>query len=162
MFFWHCLVKILFILGIEGQDTFIWLQEQNLIPTKELLAWVHTHVQGTSCCFSSVDCHNQFALQKHYSPEVVGIVCELKPDKEDWSWDVYELSNLGENQIHECNLTSNVAGMLHDGCANDNYYQSCKENRIKLVGSEVEIHDHRFAMFTATNVSQGKTDSSLI
>ena len=39
-------------------------------------AWIHSHVSGNKCFFSSIDLHTQFAFEQ-CSPDVLGCVVEL-------------------------------------------------------------------------------------
>ena len=63
--------------GIEGQDSIQWMLT-NLVQKKDLclVLWVHCHVKGAPCGFSSVDIHTQYLLEYNI-PSIKGLVIEM-------------------------------------------------------------------------------------
>ena len=117
-------------LGVADGDSMVWLMnstaQEEYQERFSLLAWVHTHVRGTGCFFSSVDCHNQHLLKSVF-PDVVGIVFSLAPDGRLHDWDAYDLTPAGQKKIALCGRVSNRSSILHDDCADNAYYYSRKK-----------------------------------
>ena len=68
-----------FHLGIYGEDSIPWAfqafeEERKKKPC--LIMWIHSHVRGSECCFSSIDNHTQYAYSKYHSG-VLGLVIEI-------------------------------------------------------------------------------------
>ena len=54
-------------LGVNGQNTQWWIANSSgLDGDQVIIAWIHSHVQGMQCCFSSIDVHSQHAMQIMY------------------------------------------------------------------------------------------------
>ena len=93
-------------------DTIEWLNQNE--KNSKIVAWVHSHVEGSLCEFSSVDVHNHYVLEKYVSPQVVGIVVEINDFDE--KWDVFKLTTIGQEKISSCNRISNIPHLQHPYC----------------------------------------------
>ena len=67
--------------GINGQDSSIWISENSLCYKKygnlaRYTLWIHSHVQGTKCGFSSIDIHCQYAYERLFQ-DILGCVFEI-------------------------------------------------------------------------------------
>ena len=92
------------------------------------MAWVHSHVLGSLCEFSSVDAHSHYILNRYVSSKIVGIVVEITDHDEEW--DVFKLTTLGQERISLCNNKNNIPHIQHphcDGIPLDMLYESCKD-----------------------------------
>ena len=63
----------IFFVGIEDLETFEWIKSSKETKEKNLLAWVHTHVNGSLLEYSSIDVHNDYMIQEFVDPNVMGI-----------------------------------------------------------------------------------------
>ena len=75
-------IFISFVLGIEGQNSLMWAFDKFKVDRKEkpcLISWIHSHVGGSECFFSSIDNHTQYSYQKVHKG-VLGLVVEIKPN----------------------------------------------------------------------------------
>ena len=115
------------ISGIQGQDSQLWLAN-NLNPGREfaLIAWIHSHVQGMHCCFSSIDIHTQYAQQIIYEGSF-GIVVEIKRDSTVGKYDAYKVTDEGAAHVWDCNdknRGSPLARKQHQSCSGPSFYKS--------------------------------------
>ena len=114
-------------LGICGKDSSMWLFEDSScsIMNKEnfrIIAWVHTHVQGTPCGLSSIDCHTQFAYSRLFK-NVYAVVLEVRDDdlhKMDW----FDLTKDGSMQIEDCIKNANLSREQHHECSSPSMFSS--------------------------------------
>ena len=67
------LSKSNFFAGIGDLETFQWIKSNKETKEKNLLAWVHTHVNGSLLEYSSIDVHNDYMIQEFVDPNVMGI-----------------------------------------------------------------------------------------
>lgn len=132
---------LLILSGVFDDDTLSWMG--NNLPNSKILLWVHTHVQGTKCGFSSVDCHNQFALELH-NPWILGMVIEINEGQN--VVDAFALTPLGKETIRECSRSSNLSSIQHEQCSSKLFYQSCV-SRIERTSESVQV----FNFFSSTN-----------
>ena len=73
----------MWFLGIGGKDTQIWITENSQVLKSNggtYAAWIHSHVSGNTCFFSSIDLHTQFVFEQ-FSSDVLGCVVELGETK---------------------------------------------------------------------------------
>ena len=114
-------------LGICGKDSSMWMfEDSNCSKINKdhfrTVAWVHTHVQGTPCGLSSIDCHTQFAYSKIF-PDVSAVVLEVKDDgshKMDW----FQLTPEGTSTVEKCCKDADLSMQQHDNCSNPNMFSS--------------------------------------
>ena len=110
-------------IGILGQDTQMWIAEHSESFTSQrnpsIVAWIHTHVNGNECFFSSIDVHTQFAYEKIF-PDVLGCVVELHKYKVA-NVEFYQLTEQGDSKVAKCREKGH-----HESCSNPAYYQSSK------------------------------------
>ena len=66
-----------------------------------LLAWIHSHVRGAECCFSSIDCHTQHSYSKIHKG-VLGLVIEIGHDGQKGVHEFYEMSYYGKQIVEIC------------------------------------------------------------
>jgi hypothetical protein len=89
-----------------------------------LIAWIHSHVRGAECSFSSIDNHTQHAYSKLHSG-VLGLVIEILPDGKRGVYDFFELSRFGKQIIERCNRSKHcITTVQHDSCMGKKFYQS--------------------------------------
>ena len=117
-------------LGINGSDSMVWLFEKSKLHEDSdevcLVAWIHSHVRGAECNFSSIDVHAQFAYSKLYHG-TVGMVVELGEDGNYVTHDIYELTEEGQEYVEHCGRTRNLSHVQHEECSSKDFYQSVKE-----------------------------------
>ena len=65
--------------GIENTDSIPWAFKTFKAERKKkpvLVSWIHSHVRGAECYFSSIDCHTQHTYEKVHNG-VLGLVVEI-------------------------------------------------------------------------------------
>ena len=114
-------------LGIHGEDTLTWAFRNFLtVRNKQpyLLAWIHSHVGGVPCNFSSVDLHTQHSYSKIHEG-ILGMVLEINNSSQLVSHDFFELSNGGKLFVEQCSRRPNCnSRSQHETCNNASFYQS--------------------------------------
>ena len=122
-------IFISFVLGIEGQNSLMWAFDKFQVDRKEkpcLISWIHSHVGGSECCFSSIDNHTQYSYQKVHKG-VLGLVVEIKPNGKKGSYDFFELSSFGKKELEKCSRQKNcVTTEQHESCMGRDFYQSAR------------------------------------
>ena len=114
-------------LGIEDMDSLTWAfqtfkNERGKKPY--LMAWIHSHVRGAECYFSSIDNHTQYAYSKVHNG-VLGLVIEIKPNGKKGAHEFYEMSRIGNQTIGLCSRQNNcITSEQHDSCHGKELYQS--------------------------------------
>ncbi len=114
-------------LGICGKDTSMWIFQDSDCSRRykenfRIIAWAHTHVQGTPCGLSSIDCHTQYAYSKMF-PNVSAVVLEVKENgthKMDW----FQLTEEGVTIVEKCCQTVNMSREQHHECSSPHMYTS--------------------------------------
>ena len=101
-----------------------------------IAAWVHSHVQGVQCCFSSVDVHNHLTLSKTFD-DILGLVFELDKEGDPKNYDFYALTRKGVLKARKC---QKPGFDFHDECAEKSYYTSQK-HLIDHIDGPIEVHD---------------------
>ena len=86
-------------------------------------------MNGTPCCFSSIDVHQQYIREKYF-PHILGIVIQLL-DGEHVNTDFYQLSNKGVRQVEDCNKLFNQPNIFHYSCQHKSLYLSKSEQICK-------------------------------
>ena len=123
------------------KDTCAWISLNSPMSKKygskiSIAAWIHSHVQGVECCFSSVDVHTQFTLSKTFN-DILGLVFELDKDGDPKKHDFYGLTRRGFTKVNECRKP----GLnFHDECTEKSYYTSQK-HLIDPIDGPLEVHD---------------------
>ena len=111
---------------------------KNLIYSEErgrpyLMSWIHSHVGGAECFFSSVDVHTQHTLAKFHEA-VIGMVIQLDENDKIVHHDFYEMSRQGLRHVENCSKKRNCnSRQQHDSCYNTNLY--------KTASHKVMLHD---------------------
>ena len=89
-----------------------------------LIAWIHSHVRGSECGFSSIDNHTQHSFSKLYKG-VLGLVIEIKKNDQRGPHDFFELTHIGRKTIEWCSRQKNcISTEQHDSCNERHFYQS--------------------------------------
>ena len=97
------------------------------------MSWIHSHVRGVECCFSSIDVHTQHTFAKIHE-EVIGMVIQLNENEEIVHYDFYEMSRQGLRYVENCSRKKNCnTRQQHDSCYNTNLY--------KTASDKVMLHD---------------------
>ena len=68
---------------------------------EKIIGWVHSHVRGIKCFFSSLDVHNQYLSQRLDSNHL-GLVVQIHPDGSLVDHDYYQLTSLGMTTVTNC------------------------------------------------------------
>ena len=123
--------------GMNGMDSSLpWIFENFDSEGKRnphLICWIHSHVGGIKCGFSSIDVHTQHTIAKIHD-EVLGMVIELNESGQIANHDFYEISRQGSRCVESCSRKRGCNAMQqHDSCYNVNFYKS--------VGDKVLLHD---------------------
>ena len=118
---------ISFVLGIGGQESIPWAFHKFKVDRKEephLISWIHSHVGGSECCFSSIDIHTQHIYNKVHKG-VLGLVVEIKQNGKKGAYDFFELSSFGKKEVDKCSRQKNcVTTEQHESCMGRELYQS--------------------------------------
>ena len=89
-----------------------------------VIAWIHSHVRGSECSFSSIDNHTQHSFSKLHKG-VLGLVIEIKKNGQKGSHDFFELTQIGRKTIERCSRQKNcISNEQHDSCNGREFYQS--------------------------------------
>ena len=125
-------------------DTCHWITHDSPMKSKydsnlSIVGWVHSHVLGWKCNFSSIDVHTQFTVSKTY-PDIFGMVLEL--DRNDGtlkSYDYFGLTRQGNANLEKCKNLGSECGK----CNKKSYYTSLMHLvNDKFEGPEpLKIHD---------------------
>ena len=97
----------------------------------KIIGWVHSHVRGVKCFFSSLDVHNQYIWQR-LDPNHIGLVVQIHPDESLVDHDYYKLTSVGMKTVKNCldgslNQGLNINNSRpHSSCGRDNLYMSQK------------------------------------
>ena len=127
--------------GVNGQNTQWWIANSSgLDGDQVIIAWIHSHVQGMQCCFSSIDVHSQHAMQMMY-PGSFGIVMEVKKCSEIGKTDAFVLTDHGLARVLSCNLNNlSHSGAQHESCSRSDLYQSIWAS-IAFTNQPIEVLD---------------------
>ena len=115
---------IIFSLGYiaRDEDTWEWISNnsgakkklENMIP----VSWIHTHVGGVPCGFSSVDMHSQYMLEQL---GMFGTVFEINKKNICDKFDFYTLTEEGTNVVGACSKDVHVQ---HQSCYSLDFFCS--------------------------------------
>ena len=92
-----------------------------------LVSWIHSHVRGNRCGFSSVDVHTQLSMNFLF-PKITGIVIEIDANGHCRKFDSYALTEIGEQVVKTCARTQGLGSELHSNCSNDAFFHSTLSN----------------------------------
>ena len=91
-----------------------------------LIAWIHSHVRGMECSFSSIDNHTQHSYAKLHKG-VLGLVIEIMPNGKKGVYDFFEMSSFGKKSIEKCSRQEDcITTEQHESCSGREFYQSAK------------------------------------
>ena len=82
---------------------------------KKMVGWIHTHVRGVNCFFSSIDVHSQFHYQQTFKG-FIGIVCQLTEDNFFIDRDFFKLTNQGIDNVKKCIAKHGNNNQQHNDC----------------------------------------------
>ena len=91
-----------------------------------VISWIHSHVKGMDCSFSSIDIHTQCSLQDYY-PGSFGTVVEIKKDSSIGKFDAFVVTELGGATVWDCNernRAKSLARVQHQKCSSSAFYKS--------------------------------------
>ena len=122
-------------------DTCAWIYFNSPMKKKygsklSIASWVHSHVEDVKCCFSSVDMHTQFTLNKMY-PDILGLVFQIGKDSSLENYDFYGLTKKGHHGLSQCKKSGTK---FHEGCFKESFYASQKD-MITFFDGLLEVHD---------------------
>ena len=113
-------------LGINGEDTALWALAQSKSSLQHLelktVAWIHSHVRGSFCGFSSVDVHTQHTSTKLTYENIIGIVVELSENDFCTKFDAYQLTPQGKNAVEVCRIQN--TSIQHSECSDAKFFES--------------------------------------
>ena len=107
-----------------------------------LALWIHTHVRGSSCGFSSVDVHTQYAYRL-ISPTILGLVVELEENGQCGDYDFFELTSYGNESVRACGTTFNLSSVQHESCAGKDLFKSAMHRITFSDGISTNLKDFR-------------------
>lgn len=118
-------------IGIEDTPSSLqWIMEHSpcyhLQGNKStILAWVHSHVNGSKCFLSSIDMHTQFVLENNF-PHILAIVVEIGP-KDKVRNEYYQITEKGKQRIASCNNEKKQSpNIFHKSCSYPRFFRSLK------------------------------------
>ena len=92
-----------------------------------MIAWIHSHVRGAKCNFSSIDNHTQYAYSKVHKG-VLGLVIEIQSNGMRGVYDFFELTRIGKQTIQKCSKKPDcITTAQHESCSGKNIYQSASD-----------------------------------
>ena len=132
---------------------------KNLIYSEErgrpyLMSWIHSHVGGAECFFSSVDVHTQHTLAKFHEA-VIGMVIQLNENDKIVHHDFYEMSRQGLRHVENCSKKRNCnSRQQHDSCYNTNLYKTASDK--VMLHDDVGLRVQNFMLPMVNNKKQQK------
>ena len=120
----------------------VWLYEKSSLPQNtQLIAWIHSHVRGAMCGFSSIDVHTQFAYSRMYEG-TIGIVVEINDAGVCQNFDFFNLTRYGQEKVELCSRIRNSSSIQHELCSDADFFQSVKGET--LLASELKLESFNF------------------
>ncbi len=97
--------------GICGEDSSLWMRFKS--PAGQLhgdnfriSAWVHSHVRGALCGFSSVDVHTQYMYNRLCQGwTIYGLVYEIHQGSSHTVCSWMDLTESGQQEVSQCSIT---------------------------------------------------------
>ena len=129
-----CLPGAVIDRGINGEDSMEWVYHSSNLAKKkekpELMAWIHSHVRGSECGFSSIDVHTQYTYNLVYNG-ILGIVVEIDESGDYKTHDIFELTEKGNALVAKCSKKKNCkTDVQHDSCSHKEFFESCKDEKV--------------------------------
>ena len=106
---------------------------------EKIIGWVHSHVRGIKCFFSSLDVHNQYLSQRLDSNHL-GLVVQIHPDGTLVDHDYYQLTSLGMTTVTNCLNGSTDNSKQHPSCGGDNLYMSQRHLVVSIADLPLTIN----------------------
>ena len=100
-----------------------WIVDQTQKEGYVLVSWIHSHVGGTLCGFSSVDMHSQYQWEQSF-PAVLGTVLQINEQNYCNAFDFYRLTEEGTNMVTFCNRTRSLHNTQHPQCYSLDFFAS--------------------------------------
>ena len=108
-------------------DSHLWMHGNiNTGRPLSFIAWIHSHVAGMHCCFSSIDVHTQYSHQLLY-PGSFGIVVQIRRDSSVGVCDAYIVNDDGSARVWDCNDRNRsrpLSRVQHQSCGIPALYTS--------------------------------------
>ena len=73
-----------------------WIMDKTYEKDPVLVSWIHSHVRGVPCCFSSIDMHTQYAYERVH-PGIFGTVFQINEQNGCVKYDFYKLTKKGKH-----------------------------------------------------------------
>ena len=73
-----------------------WIFDKTYEKDPVLVTWIHSHVRGVPCCFSSIDMHTQYAYERVH-PGIFGTVFQINEQNGCVKYDFYKLTEKGKH-----------------------------------------------------------------
>ena len=122
-----------------------------------LMSWIHSHVGGAECFFSSVDVHTQHTLAKFHEA-VIGMVIQLNENDEIAHHDFYEMSRQGLRHVENCSKKRNCnSRQQHDSCYNTNLYKTASHK--VMLHDDVGLRVQNFMLPMVNNKRKGNDNT---
>ena len=109
---------------------------------KKIIGWIHSHVRGVNCFFSSQDVHTQYSSQQT-SHNFFGIVMQINSRGRHEDHDYYKLTSKGMAGVKSCLAKPNQESLKreHNSCKLEDMYESIARNASLLSNMSLSI-DH--------------------
>ena len=129
-------------LGIGGEESMVWLYQKSKFPKNtQLIAWIHSHVRGALCGFSSIDVHTQYGYSRLFEG-TIGVVVEINDEGVCQDFDYFVLSKHGHEKVGQCGRSRNCSSIQHELCSDRDFFQSIKNDVI--LASELKLESVNF------------------
>ena len=100
-----------------------------------MVAWIHSHVRGNGCFFSSVDVHTHYQFSQSLGLEgFLGMVFQITETNKLKKYDAFDLTSLGIKSVAQCGREKNLSHQLHPKCDSSTFYMS-RLNSITILSS---------------------------
>ena len=99
------------------------------------------------CGYSSIDVHNQYALEQYVNVNIIGIVVALCDSLNGVNpiWNAFNLASENRNRVEQCSASNNLANIQHPQCNGMDHFflfESCG-HLIKEVNTSGKVIDCR-------------------
>ena len=96
--------------------------------------WIHSHVEGNKCGFSSTDIQTQFAYEQMV-PNILGCVFEVGKTK-IVKYDFFKLTAEGKDRVKTCQKSAT----LHSSCFGRTFYEIVPVNVISSLQTDIVLN----------------------
>ena len=121
--------------GIKNSDSQTWMFTRSETAQSgkavKLISWIHSHVRGASCQFSSIDVHSQFSMSRLYDG-ITGIVIKISSNGTCDTFDAFTLTSVGQKKIQQCKEDSRHQ---HASCSSKKGDNQIKFSKSQISGS---------------------------